>query len=414
MQSNYAQAKEILRKQIRDQFGKPLHSIKSFEELSENTKLSAQTLRRFFGKIDKEKEIGFSSLSILSRFVGHQDWNCYLNNFENSTESEIKDRFFIDSMEVFFRSGNAYQVDYLQKTITTDTLNEYAKTIYKSKENTQYFFKLYKYNNWATDYIFAWLPNYNYFGQEWFQKILVESIQLTPAPPVKLALSNFLILGYFLTKGNSKYLPDFGVLAQNYTKYKREFSYMPYHEMRYHTILLIKAKESNDMAEFRNVLNYYLQNLLEAGLTKAHYHEMIVFLCNTLLWLQEYKLAYELLKPLKRFAKNFSVSYSNEQPMHYLGLNKFFVKTTFELAWITNQQKTDCFDYNGESITDPSGLLYNDYISVMSLATCVISERTILKKKIIFDDLKKLVLKTGYARIYDILEDNDAMYQSYS
>ena len=51
MEANSEPAKNKLKSLIRTKFAKPLNSKKSFEELSELTNLSSQTLRRFFGKM---------------------------------------------------------------------------------------------------------------------------------------------------------------------------------------------------------------------------------------------------------------------------------------------------------------------------------------------------------------------------
>ena len=51
MEANSEPAKNKLKSLIRTKFAKPLNSQKSFEELSELTNLSSQTLRRFFGKM---------------------------------------------------------------------------------------------------------------------------------------------------------------------------------------------------------------------------------------------------------------------------------------------------------------------------------------------------------------------------
>lgn len=44
------QNKEKLKILVKNKFGKPLNSVKSFEELSESIFLSVQTLRRFLEK----------------------------------------------------------------------------------------------------------------------------------------------------------------------------------------------------------------------------------------------------------------------------------------------------------------------------------------------------------------------------
>ena len=405
-------AKENLQKQVKEKFGKPLNSLKSFEEISENLNISSQTLRRFFGKIDKEKDLGFSSLSVLCRFVGFKDWNDYLNNYQHLSDIDLKDKIFIESMEVFFRSGEIYKVDYLQKTITTDTLNDYAKVIYKSKENTQYFYKLYQNNTWAKDYIFAWLPNYNFFGQNWFREILKNCLAQTKSSSTKLALCNFLNLGHFLTNEKADFCPDIEELHQNFKHYKLDFVYSPYHEMRYQTILLIEARKNNDTEKFGKIAEKYLKELKSENLSIFHYQEMLVVFCNTLLWLQDYERAFELLKPIKSFITNFDESSTTQRPMHYLGINKAFIKTTFALAWLTNKKEFS-LDIKPEEFRDTAGLLYNDYIRTMYLATCILAEKTTLKKKKIFEDLQSVVSKTAYTKIYTLLADNDVLFDTY-
>ena len=316
-------------------------------------------------------------------------------------------------MQSFFRSGASYNDEYLQRTMITDVMNDYAKVIYKSKENIQYFHEYYKNNNWATNYIFAWLPNYNFFGQDWFREILKDRVQQTKIPSTILALANFLIFGDFLTNGNIKETIDLNDLQQYYQDYQSVSSYLPYHEMRYHSILLIEAKSNDDQQTFEKILKNYLADLKAAGLSEFHYHEMIIALCNTLLWSQENELAYHLLEPLKNFIATYDQSCKEQSPVHFLGINMAFVKTTFALAWMTNQLQFP-LDIKPKEFKDTASLLYNDYIRIQYLATCIISAKTILKKKSIFKDLQELVLKTGYVKVYDILSGNDSMYQSYS
>ncbi len=413
MEKQYLLAKQSLEQDVKERFGKPLHSINSFEQLAEEVRLSSQTLRRFFGKIDADKKISYSSLSILCQYIGYEDWQRYLNDFENKGKITLKDQFSIQSMEPFFKSGQEYKVDYLQKTQTTDTLNEYAKVIYKSKENTQYFYELYHANNWATEYIFTWIPNYNRFGQNWYREILKDCLARTEKPATKLAISNFLFLGEYITKGNVDTSSKLAEVNECYEMYKLQSKYLPYHEMRYHTILLIEAKNKNDKESFRAVLDQYLLDLSSAKLSEFHYREMIIFLCNTLLWLQEYELAFQLLSPIKNFINGYQNSYKTQRPIHYFGVNMAFVKSTFSLAWITNHQNGENFDIEPVDFQVASSLLYNDYIKTMYLATAIISEKTALKKRIIFDDLQQVVSKTGYIKIYDILQDHDPIYHTY-
>lgn len=409
------QSKEQLKLLIKNRFGKPLNSIKSFEELSENTYLSVQTLRRFFGKIDLDKKIGLTTLSLLCKYVGFEDWQAFSAYFKQLENISDKDKGYIENMTAFFDNGERYNIDYHQNTMIVDTLNDYAKVIYANKENFQFFYSCYQNNNWSSDYFLAWLPNYNYFGQDWFRKILKDRIEKTKNILVKLALSNFLFLGEFLSNENCEFLSEVNSLSKIYKEYRAKYQYMPYHEMRFHTIQLIFAKKKNDENEFQRIVTNYFNELENSGLGKMHQQELLIFFCNTLLWLQEYELAYHYLKKAKPFLKLYPAKKAEQKSMHFFGINMVFVKTTFALAWISNQDlNTSDFELDDSDFKDITGLLYNDYIKIMYLAKCIISEKGIAKKRILFQDLKSLVDETNYVKIYDILKNLDAEFYKYS
>lgn len=401
-------SKIYLQKLVRKKFAKPLDSIKSFEELSEATHLSLQTLRRFFGKIDKNKGISVASLSVLSRYVGYSDWEDFIQNGISE-----KDKFYIENMSAFFKNGKKYNLDYHQNTLIVDTLNEYVSVIYSRKENVEYFYELYQDNNWVCDYVFAWLPNYNFFGQDWFRRILNERIEKTSAETVKLALCNFLFLGAFLSDEKIKVKqPKIETLKDFYREYRQKHRYMPYHEMRYHSILLIEAKKNKDEKEFYRI--HYLDNLKNSGLTVIHQQELVIFLCNTLVWLQEYSICYDLLKSAKNFLKIFSKSANLGNPIHYFGINIAFVKTTFAMVWIANKNyNIEEFELTDIDFQDPTGLLYNDYIQLMYIGNSIITAKGIVKKMRIFNELQTLVKKTNYHRIHIILEDFEVDFHTY-
>lgn len=409
------QAEEQLKLLVKNRFGKPLNSIKSFEQLSENTNLSVQTLRRFFGKIDLDKKIGLTSLSILCKYVGYSDWQEFSLQFERLKHISEKDKSYIENMSAFFGNGERYKIDYHQNTMIVDTLNDYAKVIYSNKENFQLFYSLYQENSWSSDYFLAWLPNYNNFGQDWFREILMDRLEKTTNILVELALNNFWHFGLFLSDETYTYDLEIIKLKKIYKKYRENYPYMPYHEMRYHTILLIIEKENNREVEFQDIVNNYFEGLENSGLTENHQHEMLIFFCNTLLWLQEYQLAYSYLKKAKPFLKSLGVEKKEQNTLHFFGINMVFVKTTFALAWIANQDfRVDEFELSGSDFEDVSGLLYNDYIKIMYLTKCIISENGIAKKRILFQDLKSLITETHYVKVYDILKDLDIDFEKYS
>ena len=403
-------AKNKLRSLVRTKFAKPLNSQKSFEELADLTNVSTQTLRRFFGKIEQKNKTSTTILSLLSKFVGSQDWATFLQQIQSDSKISERDKIAIENMSVFFKNGEKYNTDYFQQTNTVDTLNDYAKTIYTNRENFEYFYKLYKDNDWARDYILAWIPNYNFYGQDWFRKVLIDSTQKTKISHVKLSQTNFLYLGAFLSESEFDFAENFERLENYYSICKKDFGYLPYHEMRFCTIRLIEAKRKNEPIE--TIILEYLQNLKLQNYPEANYQELLIFFCNTLFWLQEYKSAYEILKSIKTYVKYWEKT-NKLETLHYYGLNLAFVKITFSLIFLANGKEITDFTIEHKDFNDNAHLLYHDYIQVMYLSKCILSAKGLKHKKKLFPDLKKVVDKTNYSRIYRIIEDLDSDYHKY-
>ena len=410
MEGNSEPKKNKLKSLVRTKFAKPLNSQKSFEELSELTNLSSQTLRRFFGKIELHNKTSTTTLSLLSKFVGFQDWTNFLQEFQNESEISEREKLAIEDMSVFFKNGEKYNTDYFQETNTVDTLNDYAKIIYASKDNIEYFYKLYQNNNWSTDYILAWIPNYNLYGQDWFRKILFDKSQRSKISHVKLSQTNFLHLGAFLSDSNFDFAENFSRLQNFYSDYKKEFDYMPYHEMRFCTVRLIEAKRKNEPVE--KVIWEYLECLKFQNYSKMNFQEILIFFCNSLFWLQEFEIAFQIIKEAKSYLQNLQDS-TKPNSFHYFGINRAFVKVTFALIYIANNQEIKDFEIQNEDFNDYADLLFHDYCQVMYLAKCILTGNGLEHKRNLFGELKSYVDKTNYIEIYTILQKLDPQYQHY-
>ena len=314
-------------------------------------------------------------------------------------------------MAVFFKNGEKYNINYHQNTLTADTLNDYAKVIFSKKENIEYFYELYHENNWATDYMMAWIPNYNFYGQNWFRKILLDKSQKTNVAHVKLSQTNFLFFGAYLTKENVDFTTAIERLNFYYSEYKIFCLYMPYHEMRFCTIHLMEAKKQNNQGEFYKILNEYLQNLEAQNFEKFYYQEMIIVLCNTLIWLQEFEIAYNLLKKAKSYIKNYQKS---PKAFHYYGMNMVFIKTTFAIIYLANGKKNiGDFEVTNSEFNDFTDLLYHDYVRILFYAKAILEKNSLKQKQLIYKDLKPFVQKSGYVKIYDVLEGLDPLFSEY-
>ncbi len=402
-------AKEHLKSLVRSKFSKPLDSNKSFEELSEITKLSYQTLRRIFGKIESDRKTYESSLSLLSNFVGFQDWQAFLTDFSNGKKSNDLAQLQIDFMEVFFSNGEKYNTDYFQKTSTVETLNDYAKIIYASRENFEYFYTRYKENNWAADYILAWIPNYNFFGQQWFRAILIDKIKRTTISHVKLSQTNFLCLGAFLTCNDNEFDIFYKDLKLLYETAKAQFGYLPYHEMRYATVCLM-AHDSDQ----ERIVYQYLKEFNKQNLTAYQRQELLVFFSNTLFWLGIHDSGYSLINK-----SNFNITEllkpSDMESLHYYGMNNVFFKLTASLTFLANGNRNiEKFEIGPSDFSHPSTLLYSDYTHLLNITQSILLSTTVSQKKKLFDELVIIVNKTNYHQIYKVLKGIDSTFSTYS
>ena len=396
-----------LTSRLRAKYGKPVDSVVSIANLAEEVGTSGQTMRRFLGKVKTKNgnnPVSDKSLSVICRYVGYRDWSHFTQSNGNGHGNSEFDKLYIEHMEPFFRNGKKYNLNYHQNTITVDMLNDYIKVIYATKQNIAHFYNLNHENNWAADYVLAWLPNYNYFGQNWFRAILSKHAAHTDKPLVRLALTNFLRFGAFLTNDNVAYTPDSETLNRAYAAYRKNNEYMPFQEMRYYTNLLIDAKRNNETQKFYGLLHQFLQEFEEQNIREFNKHEVMIFFSNTLIWMQEYAVAYELLKSRTKFITHFEENCARERSLHYFGINMAFVKTTFALTWAVNRiPEPRLLALTSADFDHPTGLLYNDYIHVMYQARCILTGRGAKHKKTLYDELKTLTDKTNYVRIYDLV-----------
>ena len=395
--------KKELQLQIEKTFGKPINSVRSFEELSDCSKLSVQTLRRFFGKINTDKEISQSSLDLLCQYANFTSWNDFSASYSVSSTLTDEEKIQIESMEIFFRNGKKHNLNYDQNSMIVDTLNEYSLLVFKSPERFQYAHSLYGNNNWAADYFIGELPNYNYFGKNWYRDALLSQSKKSAKPHIKLACANLHLFGSFLRNDPKK---DFNLISveKKYKKLKKLEHYFPYHEMRYHSLLMIKAHLEEDQIELCRILNQYLEDVEKQELQTFQKLEMKIVIANTLLWLCEFQKAYELLQTCTTFfseKKSTNIKISS----HLMGINHVFVKATFNLAWLANgNYKTTEFAITKEEIHSSNMLLYRDFITPFVSLSTLLQTKNKKEKKSIHNEILQTIDKTEYKRFHHLLE----------
>ena len=343
-----------LQEKVKNRFNSPVGSLKSFQLLALETGLSVQTLRRFFGKISGGNSLSYSTLSLLAKYCGYLDWEHFYKDYLENTESNLeKDKEYIRNMSVFFEAGQKHDIDYYRDTAITDTLNGYVKIIYKSEDTLVYFHHQYSQNNWATDYIYAWIPNYNLFAQDYYRKIIRNKADTTTSPIVRLSQLNFLLFGDFLSCGNVKYTPTEAEWEKTYNDYRKLRFYMPFHEMRYTSLKLIRAFGNGDFSEYNKILENYLLELEEKINTDFQRQELKLFLANTIILLGDISTAYKLIE---EFLLDGLQDETNS--LHYYGVNRSFVMNTINLINVLKQNRIVNIV---EGTSDKNDFLYRDY-----------------------------------------------------
>jgi len=77
MQNDYKSQIIRLQNEVNRVFGKVVTSVADFEQLAEQVHLSPQSLRRFYGKIDKNKQLSATSLNLICAYIGMPDWESF-------------------------------------------------------------------------------------------------------------------------------------------------------------------------------------------------------------------------------------------------------------------------------------------------------------------------------------------------
>ena len=95
----------------------------------------------------------------------------------------------------------------------------------------------------------------------------------------------------------------------------------------------------------------------------------------------------------------------NLQYISFIGLKPDAIDVSRQLANWTN---LDFFLFN-----DFTDLLYHDYVRILFYAKAILEKNSLKQKQLIYKDLKPFVQKSGYVKIYDVLEGLDPLFSEY-
>lgn len=190
-ENTYKQHINRLQTEVNRSFGKTVTSIADFEELSEKTHLSTQTLRRFFGKIDKDKQLSSASLNLLCNYIGFADWQSFCNNTTPTTPTQLREviNSFYDT--IAFSGASFFDVK------LRDTHEAYAPIILNDLPYAYSFLERYKNTPKITQSLYPWFPYYDCMAQASYVHLIETYLATQPLEHLRVCQNSFLAYGVF-------------------------------------------------------------------------------------------------------------------------------------------------------------------------------------------------------------------------
>ena len=191
-QNTYNQHLNRLQTEVNRCFGKTVTSVADFELLSEKTHLSTQSLRRFFGKIDKNKRLSNSSLDLICTYVGFADWQSFCSNTApspNTTQLREVINSFYDT--IAFSGASFFDIK------LRDTHEAYAPIILQDTPYAYSFLERYKNTPKITQSLYPWFPYYDRMAQRDYIHLIESYLATEPLEHLRVCQNSFLAYGAF-------------------------------------------------------------------------------------------------------------------------------------------------------------------------------------------------------------------------
>lgn len=296
----YKQHINRLQNEVNRSFGKTVSSTTDFEKLSEKTRLSTQTLRRFFGKIDKEKQLSITSLDLICNYIGFADWQSFCNNTTPATPTQLREviNSFYDT--IAFSGASFFDVK------LRDTHEAYAPIILNDLPYAYSFLERYKNTPKITQSLYPWFPYYDYMAQASYVHLIETYLATQPLEHLRVCQNYFLAYGVFCSA-------KWGDGADSVKKYTTEAdkyiesvwrdypdSFFHYPETRYTIAKVVLAYLNNNEQEAIRVAEAALHRNLRAKPLHVFDEEfntpdiLISKLCNALIWMGKVDFAIEI------------------------------------------------------------------------------------------------------------------------
>ena len=390
-----------LQTELKNNFNKPIDSIKNLELLSNEIHLSVQTLRRFFGKIDKDKGVSKSSLNIICQYLGYLDWEDFQQQKENPVQINEADLIELKGCFPFFEKFNEYKINIRSTPGIWDIMNDYSLKVFQNKETIEYTYRNIKQYAKTCEVLFSTNPCYNFCTQRWYRNILQEILNTDVSIDVRVSMNGFLAYSAFLSLEYDLAALYITEMEKHIGPMREKYVHFTFPEMRYCIAQLVKLKIENKPGLFFQPIESLLKSI-EINSTDKEYATFSskVYIANALVWLQDFELAKELINSrMYKTSGKFHWEYSN----CYIDSSYVFLEPTANL--INTYLGTNIQAENKPNNTC-SLFLKKDYIHLHNLLFKLNQVKDYeLKRKIeIKKEIDYYVKKTGIKQAFNLIE----------
>jgi hypothetical protein len=299
MQNDYNTHIIRLQNEVNRVFGKVVTSVADFEQLAEQVPISLQTLRRFYGKIDKDKKLGTTSLNRICAYIGVPDWESFCKGavVQNLDSHRIINAFY-DTV--------AYSNASFFDARLRDTHEAYAEIILQDIPYAHTFLDRYRAYPKITQSLYPWFPYYDRMAQSDYIQLIESYLKTQPLDHLIVCQNSFLAYGAFCRLG----MENGKKAVEKYTKEADKYiervwkaypdSFFHYPETRYTIAKVAQAYLNHNEQEAIRIAEAALERNLRAKPLYVfdEYFQtpdiLVSKLCNALIWMGKIDFAIEI------------------------------------------------------------------------------------------------------------------------
>ena len=194
MQNDYNTHIIRLQNEVNRVFGRVVTSGADFDQLAEKVQLSAQSLRRFYGKIDKDKKLSATSLNLLCTYIGVRDWESFCKRV---AAPQIDTHRIINA---FYDTVAFSKASFFDARLR-DTHETYAEIILQDIPYAYTFLDRYPTYPKITQSLYPWFPYYDRMAQDDYIHLIESYLQTKPLDHLIVCQNSFLAYGAFCRLG---------------------------------------------------------------------------------------------------------------------------------------------------------------------------------------------------------------------